>query len=319
METRCIFRYWSVLSALVVMTVLSNVAPAQTTTNAPARAGGQQKTTPDQERIPADHYDPDDLKTYEDVVNEDRSVSIRGHELVIHLYRPRTRGAAVPAIYACGDGGWRGLAPRTAQQLAHFGFAVAGLDSKVYLRELSSSSDPLTIATLASDYAEIARALRPYANVDAATPVYVYGWSLGAGFAVAVGSDVQTRANWAGVVAIGLPAQNQLVSGLGANHVNLMNSSNARYGFRTETVMPALSPVPLVMIQSTSDTASPPKVGKALFAAARDPKQYVLIKAENHRFSGARSEFYSALANAMTWIQQARGNAIPVTAREGSR
>ena len=83
--------------------------------------------------------------------------------------------------------------------------------------------------------------------------------------------------------------------------------------------MPALSPVPLVMIQSTSDTASPPKVGKALFAAARDPKQYVLIKAENHRFSGARSEFYSALANAMTWIQQARGDGVPVTAKEGSR
>ena len=318
METRCIVRYWSVLSALVVVTVLVNVAPAQTST-APARAGGQQTTKPDQERIPADHYDPDDLKTYEDVVSEDRSVSIRGQQLVIHLYRPRTRGAAIPAIYACGDGGWRGLAPRTAQQLAHFGFAVAGLDSKVYLRELSSSSDPLTIATLASDYAEIARALRPYANVDAATPVYVYGWSLGAGFAVAVGSDVQTRANWAGVVAIGLPAQNQLVSGLGANHVNLMNSSNARYGFRTETVMPALSPVPLVMIQSTSDTASPPKVGKALFAAARDPKQYVLIKADNHRFSGARSEFYSALANAMTLIQQARGSATPVSAKEGGR
>lgn len=83
--------------------------------------------------------------------------------------------------------------------------------------------------------------------------------------------------------------------------------------------MPALSPVPLVMIQSTSDTASPPKVGKALFAAARDPKQYVLIKADNHRFSGARSEFYSALANAMTWIKQARGNAAPAMAREGNR
>jgi dienelactone hydrolase len=211
------------------------------------------------------------------------------------------------------------LAPRTAQQLAHFGFAVAGLDSKVYLREFSSPQDPLTIATLASDYTEIARALRAYANVDATTPVYVYGWSLGAGFAIAVGSDVPTRASWAGVIAIGLPAQNQLVSGFGANHVNLMNSTNARYGFRSEAVMPALSPVPLVMIQSTSDTASPPKVGKALFAAARDPKQYVLIKADNHRFSGARSEFYSALANAMTWIKQARGNAVPATTREESR
>jgi len=298
--------------------VLVDVAPAQTP-NAPARAGAQQTTTQDQERIPADHYDPDDLKTYEDVVNEDRSVSIRGHEFLIHLYRPRTQSAAVPAIYACGDGGWRGLAPRTAQQLAHLGFAVAGLDSKVYLRELSSPEQPLTISRLASDYVEIARALRPYANVNATTPVFVYGWSLGAGFAVAVGSDVPTRANWAGIISIGLPAQNQLVSGLGANHVNLMNSVNSRYGFRTEAVMPGLSPVPLVMIQSTSDTASPPKVGKALFAAARDPKQYVLIKAENHRFSGARNEFYAALANAMTWIEQARGNATPVKATEGNR
>lgn len=318
METRCIFRYWSVLSVLVVVTALSNVAPAQTASKAPARAGAQQTTTADQERIAADHYDPDDLKTYADVVKEDRSVSIRGHELVIHLYRPQTPGAAVPAIYACGDGGWRGLAPRTAQQLAHFGFAVAGLDSKVYLRELSSPQDPLTIARLATDYTEIARVLRPYANADATTPVYVYGWSLGAGFAVAVGSDVPTRANWAGIIAIGLPAQNQLVSGLGANHVNLMNSSNARYGFKSEAVMPGLYPLPLVMIQSTSDTASPPKVGKALFAAARDPKQYVLIKADNHRFSGARSEFYSALADAMTWIQQTRRSTTPLAAREGS-
>ena len=318
METRCVVPYWSLLSALVVVMVLVDVAPAQTP-NAPARAGAQQTTTPDQERIPADHYDPDDLKTYEDVVNEDRNVSIRGHEFLIHLYRPRTRSAAVPAIYACGDGGWRGLAPRTAQQLAHLGFAVAGLDSKVYLRELSSPEQPLTISRLASDYVEIARALRPYANVNATTPVYVYGWSLGAGFAVAVGSDVPTRANWAGIISIGLPAQNQLVSGLGANHVNLRNSVNSQYGFRTEAVMPGLSPVPLVMIQSTSDTASPPKVGKALFAAARDPKQYVLIKAENHRFSGARNEFYAALANAMTWIEQARGNATPVKATEGNR
>jgi hypothetical protein len=50
------------------------------------------------------------------------------------------------------------------------------------------------------------------------------------------------------------------------------------------------------MIQSTSDTASPQKVGNALFATARDPKKYVLIKASNHRFSGAREEFYAALA-----------------------
>jgi len=29
----------------------------------------------------------------------------------------------------------------------------------------------------------------------------------------------------------------------------------------------------------------------------------VLIKASNHRFSGARDEFYEALGNAVTWMQ----------------
>lgn len=253
---------------------------------------------------PPDHYDPDDTKTWPDVATEDRSVVVRGHGFMVHFYRPQGDKPATPAIYACGDGGWRGLAPRTAQQLAHLGFAVAGIDSKVYLREFSSPQNPLSIKQLAHDYADVAVALRRYAKVDPATPVYVYGWSLGAGFAIAVGSDEQTRGNWAGIVSIGLPKQNQLVSGLGANHANLHAEGNALYGFRSEDVMGRIAPVPLVMIQSTSDTASPQKVGNALFATARDPKKYVLIKASNHRFSGAREDFYAALENAVTWMRE---------------
>ena len=260
-----------------------------------------------QEPVPPDHYDPDDTKTWPDVVTEDRNITIRGQQFRVHFYRPQGDNAATPAIYACGDGGWRGLAPRTAQQLAHMGFAVAGIDAKVYLRQFSSVNNPLTIKQLAHDYADAATALRDYAKVDAAAPVYVYGWSLGAGFAIAVGSDAETRANWAGIVSIGLPKQNQLVSGLGANHANLNVGGKAIYGFRSEEVMGRIAPVPLVMIQSTSDTASPPKVGNELFATANNPKKYVLIKASNHRFSGARDEFYTALGNAVTWMREIRG------------
>jgi fermentation-respiration switch protein FrsA (DUF1100 family) len=71
-------------------------------------------------------------------------------------------------------------------------------------------------------------------------------------------------------------------------------------------VLAQIAPVPLVMIQSTSDTASPQKVGNVLFAAAQDPKKYVLIKASNHRFSGARDEFYTALGDAVTWMRGQR-------------
>lgn len=327
METQCLIHHRSLLSALVVLSVSIFAAlepqalPAQTPVGSSASTGSERKqSTVPQEPIPADHYDPDDIKTYDDVTREDRPVKVRGQEFTVHFYRPRAAGPAIPAIYACGDGGWRGLAPRTAEQLAHLGFAVAGIDSKVYLRELSSAQNPLTIKTLAVDYSEIAVALREYAHVDSGAPVYVYGWSLGAGFAVAVGSDLATRANWAGIVAIGLPAQNQLVSGLGANHADLRNPNDSRFGFRTAEVMSELAPVPLVLIESTSDTASPEKVGKALFAAARDPKQYVLIKAENHRFSGARDEFYSSLSKAMKWIRQVReSNPQITTIRDGGR
>ena len=287
---------------MILLVLTSPAKPMlQALTSTPAQ-GAQE---PSNKSIPADHYDPDDTRTFDDVVAEDRSITVRGRPFTVHFYRPKVESPAIPAIYACGDGGWRGLAPRTAQQLAHVGLAVAGIDSKIYLREFSSLQKPLTVTSLASDYADIAKTIRLYAKVDATAPVFVYGWSLGAGFAVAVGSDNTVRGNWAGIISIGLPKQNQLVSGVGGNRMNLKDDSNIAYGFRSEDVMGAIAPLPLVMIQSTSDTASPPRVGRELFAAARDPKQYVLIKASNHRFSGARDEFYAALANAVPWMREA--------------
>jgi hypothetical protein len=330
METRCILRYRAVFCSFVLLLVACFAlttghgnARAQTPASAKTRepSGSKDTVTPSvatqQEEVAADHYDPDDQKTYDDVVFEDRALAIRGRQFTLHLYRPKASGAATPAIYACGDGGWRGLAPRTAQELAHIGFAVAGVDSKVYLRDLSSVQEPLTIKQLAQDYVTMAQVVRDYAQAEKAAPVYVYGWSVGAGFAVAVGSDAGTRSNWAGIISIGLPSQNQLVSGVGGNHVDLRDAANARYGFRTERVMGGISPLPLIMIQSTTDTASPQKVGKLLFAAARDPKQYVLIKANNHRFSGAREEFYVALGGAMTWIRQARASGADTQTARG--
>src|SRR5262245_6196052 len=226
METRRFIHRWVLLGVALFVVVI--------------RVAAQQ---------PSDHYDPDDTKIWPDVVTEDRDVSVRGQQFRVHFYRPQSDSGgdkrSIPAIYACGDGGWRGLAPRTADQLAHMGFAVAGIDSKVYLREFSSINTPLTIRQLARDYAEVARALRVYAKVDSTTPVYVYGWSLGAGFAIAVGSDDQTRSNLAGIISIGLPKQNQLVSGLGANHANLNIEGNAVYGFRSADVLALIAPMPL--------------------------------------------------------------------------
>jgi dienelactone hydrolase len=315
METRCVIHRRTLFSVAFVVVTAATAGVTATPlrqTNATGQTKPSGTTTPEnQQPVPPDHYDPDDTKTWPDVLAEDLPVAIRQQQFTVHFYRPRSDGPVVPAIYACGDGGWRGLAPRTAQQLAHIGFAVAGIDSKVYLRDFSSIKTPLTIKQLARDYADVAKALRSYAGRDSGTPVYVYGWSLGAGFAIGVGADVETRANWAGIISIGLPKQNQLVSGVGGNYANLTVEGNALYGFRSADVLGQIAPVPLVMIQSTSDTASPSRVGRELFASANDPKRYVLIKASNHRFSGAREEFYAALGDAVSWMRESAKNAKP--------
>src|ERR1044072_1120373 len=125
METRRLIHRWVLLGVALFVVVI--------------RVAAQQ---------PADHYDPDDTKTWPDVVTEDRDVAVRGQQFRVHFYRSQAHKGSIPAIYACGDGGWRGLAPRTAMQLAHMGFAVAGIDSKVYLREFSSLTRPLTTVQL---------------------------------------------------------------------------------------------------------------------------------------------------------------------------
>ena len=324
METRSVSGRWILLGLSVfILTNGANVLfPARQAfaTNHGSDTEKLNATQPAaQQQIPPDHYDPDDTKTWPDVSYTEATVVIRGKQFTAHFYRPQKDGPAQPAIYACGDGGWRGLAPRTAQQLAHQGLAVAGIDSKIYLREFASLQAPLTISQIASDYAEVAWPLRTYAKVGPTTPVYVYGWSLGAGFAVAVGADTATRENWAGIITIGLPKQNQLVSGVGANYSDLSSEQNSNRGFLSQDVMPRVSPLPLVMIQSTSDTASPPRIGRALFASARDPKRYVLIKASNHRFSGARDEFYAALGDAVSWIHEAsKTSNVAISSRQQS-
>src|ERR1043165_6562544 len=142
METRRLIHRWLLLG-LALFVVVSRVAAQD----------------------PNDHYDPDDTKTWPDVVTEDRDVAVRGQQFRVHFYRSQDHKSSIPAIYACGDGGWRGLAPRTAMQLAHMGFAVAGIHSKVYLREFSSMTTPLTTVQLARDYADVAAALRAFAKV----------------------------------------------------------------------------------------------------------------------------------------------------------
>src|SRR4030095_5234523 len=60
-------------------TVESSTNPgAQTSANAPQTKANEPAKTQAQEPIPPDHYDPDDVKTYADVRNEEKVVTVQG-------------------------------------------------------------------------------------------------------------------------------------------------------------------------------------------------------------------------------------------------
>jgi hypothetical protein len=51
-----------------------------------------------------------------------------------------------------------------------------------------------------------------------------------------------------------------------------------------------VAPRPLLILHGGLDTTIPPEQGQALFARARDPREYILVPAANHAFSWHRPE-----------------------------
>jgi fermentation-respiration switch protein FrsA (DUF1100 family) len=67
--------------------------------------------------------------------------------------------------------------------------------------------------------------------------------------------------------------------------------------------MARIAPLPLLMIQSSHDEYTPLDEAKRLFAAAREPKRFELIEAQNHKFSGNQEEFDRALREGLQWMK----------------
>lgn len=249
---------------------------------------------------PPGEADVDDDATVADVGETDVAAPLRGKTLTLHVYRPTGVVGVPPVVYSCGDGGWRGLAPRTAEQLAHAGSLVVGVDTKAYLKTFASDERPLTLGQVAADYAAFAAVARAQARAPGDAPVMLVGWSLGAAYSVAAAGDAVARRHLAGVVAIGLTDRNQLAPGVDPDR-----SSGATV-FRTTPLVARVSPLPLAVIQAASDSYLTAEVVAAQRAEGREPFRFVTVRAKNHRYSGARLQFYAALADAVAWVRGAR-------------
>lgn len=232
---------------------------------------------------------------------EKLDVPVRGQSLTLVIYRPPAapRGTIV---MGSGDVGWVGLAASMAEDLSARGYLVVGLNIRQYLSAFTSGKSHLQSEEEPSDYRTIADALTRHGML--VHPVILSGVSEGAALAVLAASDAKNHAWIDGVITMGIPPTAELAWRWTDVGAWITKRDADEPSFAPKDVIGGVAPVPLFMIQSRKDEYVPQAEYERLFAAAREPKQLVLIDASNHRFTDRREELRTAYAAGLAWIAQ---------------
>lgn len=221
-----------------------------------------------------------------------RPVDVRGRRVAVHLVAADAqRGRTV--VFAPGDGGWGGAAVEFARAMAAWGRDVYGIDTKQYLTAFTGKTT-LSEGEIAGDMARIAESVSPGGKVT------LVGWSEGAGLVVLAAARDKSR--YAGVVTMGLADMNVRGWRWQDDLTSLIRTLPNEPTFSALREIPGVAPLPLAMIQSTGDQYVPAEEARRLFQAAGEPKKYVEVRAQNHRFDGGRPEFYRQLKAMLEWI-----------------
>jgi len=230
---------------------------------------------------------------------------IRGVDQTLYVFSPDNRRPDPPVvIVVSGDGGWHGFIIEIAQYLADHGYTTVGVDARAYLTSLSKPK-ALEPTQVTRDFAEVARFAKGQAHSKS---VVLAGWSEGAGLAVLGALDPAVRADLRGVVAIGLPEVNELAWRWSDSVIYLTHKVPNEPTFNSKDYVGKLSPIPLMVIQSTHDEFVPLETAQSIFGRAQEPKEIAFIDARDHRFEGQRPAFWQALDRAFAWFETFAAN-----------
>jgi hypothetical protein len=235
-----------------------------------------------------------------------RQMLLNHRPLELHLANFLTTSSPqVLVLYASGDGGWFGAAVDMYEDIARLGYTVAGFSTRSYMKGLGYGEFPVTVPELTEAYHEIAEEACKALNLPLDLHVILTGWSRGAAFSVLVASEGTFRPHCAGVVAIGLPAKEELKIRKHGKKIFIANFHKApkqSFLFETYERIPEIAPHPCALIQSEHDDFLPAVKARALFGADSEVKKFFAIPARNHRFSGGSQEFRQKLAESLSWI-----------------
>ncbi len=227
-------------------------------------------------------------------------VSVRGQSQDVYAY-PRTGSQSKGTIlFAPGDGGWRGFAVTMAETMASWGYNVYGLDTKRYLESFASTKTPPQDSQVMADMRTVFEAIR---KTPSERPVLV-GWSEGAGLGALAASSDENKKVFRGVVLIGLPSQAVLRWRWVDDVTYVTKKMPDEPSVATAPYLTKVTPLPLLMIHSSGDEYTNVPLARSMFDAAREPKRFSLVEAQNHRFEGNEGDFFRALQDGLDWVNR---------------
>ncbi len=235
--------------------------------------------------------------------SEDRlDVQVRGKTLTVSVYRSSLAHPLGTIFMGSGDVGWVGLAVDLSQFLSDKGYTVIGINVRQYLGAFTAGKVTLTTKEPPGDYETLFRFLAARKLITA--PVFVSGVSEGAALAVLAGASPQNRSWLNGVMTMGLPPTAELGWRWSDFTSWITKKDSNEPMFAPREFVADVSPLPLCMVQSTSDEYVTTADYRTFERVARDPKKLVLIGASNHRFTDRRPQLQAEVIGCLAWMRE---------------
>jgi hypothetical protein len=223
------------------------------------------------------------------------AVRLHNHSLTLHLTKGgAAAGRPVLLVYATGDAGWWGKDRELYQRLSGWGYPSVGFSAREYVGHLGV--DALLPGEVAADYSSIIRTSELALSLPPSTRTVLVGKSRGAGLAVAAAGSGALQQPLAGVLAVGLTAEEEYV------HRFRRARPRQLIMLQTYTYLPQLGDTPVVVVQSTRDKYVPAEEARRLFGADTRVRELQTIDAADHNFGGALDELYSTMEQSLDWI-----------------
>ena len=211
----------------------------------------------------------------------------------LHLVRPvGDRRPRELLFHVTGDSGWHGLDPLLFDTMAARGHTLAGVSARAVRACLGGLGPRATPSRLAAEYVRLIDLAEQRLGLEPGTRVVLTGLSRGAGLAVVAAGEPPLSSRIAGVLIMGLTADEGNVRPKAAPFAQL-----DRVG------------CPLLLLQSTHDRHVAAVEARRLFGPDTPRRRMVAIEAEGHTFGGQRDELFRQFEAGLDWI--ATGNIRP--------